>query len=74
MEQNTLNTVLCFSNLYTYSTKAIKQMSNGKAPGGDGIPVEVYKYGGQILYDDWFNCSKRYGRRNQFRRISRMPI
>ena len=30
-------------------TKAIKQMSSGKAPGADGIPPEVYKCGGNII-------------------------
>ena len=29
--------------------KAIKQMSNGKTPGADGIPSEVFKHGGHKL-------------------------
>ena len=29
--------------------KAIKQMSNGKTPGADGIPLEVFKHGGDKL-------------------------
>ena len=29
--------------------KALKHMANGKAPGPDGIPAEIYKYGGQRL-------------------------
>jgi len=29
--------------------KALKHMANGKAPGPDGIPAEIYKYGGQCL-------------------------
>ena len=30
-------------------SKAIKQLSFGKAPGSDTIPAEVYKTGGQTL-------------------------
>ena len=29
--------------------KAINQLSNGKAPGTDGIPAEIYKKGGPVL-------------------------
>ena len=30
-------------------SKAIKQMSSGKAPGSDAIPAEVYKAGGPVM-------------------------
>ena len=29
------------------TTKAIRQLSSGKAAGADGLPTEIYKYGGQ---------------------------
>ena len=31
------------------TTKAIRQLSSGKAPGDDGLPPEVFKYGGNTL-------------------------
>ncbi|BHF68721.1 hypothetical protein SprV_0301176000 [Sparganum proliferum] len=31
--------------------RAVQQLSSGKAPGSDAIPVEVYKYGGPQLMD-----------------------
>ena len=39
-------------------TKATEQLSCGKAPGRDGIPAEIYKYGGSTLLErmtDLFN-------------------
>ena len=31
-------------------SKAIKQMTSGKAPGPDAIPAEVYKFGGEVMH------------------------
>nr|VZI28741.1 unnamed protein product [Spirometra erinaceieuropaei] len=31
--------------------RAVQQLSNGKAPGSDAIPAEVYKHGGPLLMD-----------------------
>nr|VZI46829.1 unnamed protein product [Spirometra erinaceieuropaei] len=33
------------------TTRAVQQLSSGKAPGSDAIPAEVYKHGGSQLMD-----------------------
>nr|VZI35331.1 unnamed protein product [Spirometra erinaceieuropaei] len=33
------------------TTRAVLQLSSGKAPGSDAIPAEVYKHGGPLLMD-----------------------
>ena len=47
------------------TTKAIKQLKSGKAAGGDGIPAEIWKHGGQTLHSklhELFLCCWEQGK------------
>ena len=39
---------------------ALRSTQDGKAPGGDGIPAEVWKFGGAQLITAYASSSKRY--------------
>jgi len=46
-------------------SNAIKQLKSGKAAGGDGIPAEIWKHGGQTLHSklcDFFICCWEQGK------------
>lgn len=49
MPQAEINLVLAILPTETEVEKAIKLLSNGKAPGPDAIPAEVDKVGGAVL-------------------------
>ena len=55
------------------TTKAVRQLSSGKAAGADGLPSEIYKYGSQpvamelmrlALLVHLFNLCRFFGRRS----------
>lgn len=35
--------------------KSIQRLQNGKAPGADGLPPEIFKYGGPCIHNDLFD-------------------
>lgn len=41
-------------------TKAISQLKNHKSPGSNGVPGEIYKFGGQILLNFLFEVIVSY--------------
>ena len=49
MPQVEINTSLAEPPVEAEVLKAIKLLSNGKAPGSDSIPAEIYKAGGPVL-------------------------
>ena len=52
--------------------KAIKQLSNGKGPGADSIPAEIYKTGGMKLKEKITEFSADYGPNKVSHRTTKM--
>ena len=49
IQKRSINTALDEKPTIDEMIRAIKGQNDGKAPGGDGIPAEVWKYGGANL-------------------------
>ena len=49
IQKHSANTALDEKPTMDEMVRAIKGLNDGKAPGGDGIPAEVWKYGGANL-------------------------
>ena len=58
--------------------RAIKQLKNCKAAGPDGVPAEIYKYGGQvmvtILHDLYLTCWSSCKTPSKFRKANIIKI
>ena len=48
--------------------KACQQQKNSKAPGGDGIPADVWKYGPEELQEQLLLVLNKHGARELYRR------
>ena len=53
--------------------RAIKGLKDGKAPGEDGIPEEVWKYGVANLSNKLHRWITKYGRKAMYHKPGRMP-
>ena len=53
---------------------ALRSTQDGKAPGGDGIPAEVWKFGGAQLITAYASSSKRYNKPKKYLKTGRMQV
>ena len=53
--------------------RAIAGLTDGKAPGGDGIPAEVWKHGGDNLFSRLHQLITKPGRWILYHKHGRMP-
>ena len=56
IQKRSVNTALDEKPTMDEIVRAIKGLKDGKAPGGDGIPAEVWKYGGANLSSRLHRC------------------
>ena len=68
-----VNTALDEKPTMDEMVRVIKGLKDGKAPGGDGIPAEVWKYGELICPTDCTDGSSKYGRNAMYHKPGSMP-
>ena len=77
IQKRSVNTALDEKPTMNEMVRASKGLKDGKAPGGDGIPAEVWKYGGANLSNRIIKPSNtgssKYGRKAMYHKPGRMP-
>ena len=73
IQKRSVNTALDEKPTMDEMVRAIKGLKYRKAPGGDGIPAEVWKYGEPNCPTDRTDGSSKYGRKTMYHKPGRMP-
>ena len=73
VQMRSVNTALDEKPTMDEMVRAIKGLKDGKAPGGDGIPAEVWNTGELTCPTDCTDVSSKYGRKDMYPKPGRMP-
>ena len=73
IQKRSVNTALDEKRTMDQMVRAIKGLNDGKAPGGDRLPAEVWKYRGANCLSDCTNGSSKYGRKAMYHKPGSMP-
>ena len=73
IQTHSVNTALDEKPTMDEMVRTIKGIEDGKTPGGDGFPAEVWKYGEPICPTHCTDVSSKYGRKLIYHMHGQMP-